>query len=285
MSETIPLYQVKPKQVCTDPLYRFIAEYHDIIDLFFFVVTSATTIDRMRNIASKALAKVDAQKEEHKAERHDAFTQVRTFGPPLSKNLVMTMVNNFSCYLSEVIQLVVRKKYEVLRSSERLATDEILQFSRLSDLIAYIADKKINELSYGGLQELERFLSDRLGLSLFASEDERILLTIFVEIRNVHTHNRGVINELFLKRLGTKTYQNWKFVAGKEHHVDFDEFVALANNSIDIAIRLDELIAKKFKLRRFNFQQRFMKDRKTRYDKIAALPISDDLDSEKSAKK
>jgi hypothetical protein len=161
----------------------------------------------------------------------------------------------------------------VLRSSERIAIDEVLQFTRFDDLIAYIADRKITELSYGGLKELERFLAERLGLALFASSRERMLLTIFVELRNIETHNRGIINELFLKRVGSTKNDKWKFVEGKVYHALYDEFVELANNSIEVSVRLDSAIAKKFKLKRSKFYKRHVEAKHKRIAAIAGQPL------------
>lgn len=245
------VYAPPAKLATTEPFYRFAAEYMDIIQLFLFIITTATQMDQMQNTARKALAPRDTSV----PKTSYAFTRV-SYGYLLSRNLVTTMINNFSSYLSEVIQAAVSKRSEVLRSSEKLSTEEILQFTRVSDIVAYIADKKVNELSYGGLREMERFIAERLGLQLFATDDERKLLTIFIELRNITTHNRSIVNDLFLKRVGTHKFKTFSFTLGETHHVDFDEFLILAKNAMDVATRLDQQLIIKFKPPKRNLQKK-----------------------------
>jgi hypothetical protein len=260
------LYDPRGTGRCSDPLYRFISEYDDIVQAFFFTVLTATNIDKVRGIVSRALEEnedtfkgeqvKDTSKGEKEHLKGEAFKRVRKFSPLLSRNLVVGMANNFFSYVSEMLQHVLRRKPEALRSSERLTNEEVLQFTRVKELIAYMADKKVNELAYGGLKGVEEYVRERLGIAMFDNEDERIKLTILAELRNVHTHNRGIVNELFLKRVGQKKYGDFDFTLGKTMHVDFDKFVVLSRNAIDVAIRLDANLGKKFGVRRTAFSTR-----------------------------
>ncbi len=266
------IYEPDPKLATSEPFYRFAAEYMDIINLFFFIVMTASHVDKVRNTAHKALAKALPDEYDPNApDTSHAFTRVRTYGYLLSRHLLTTMVNNLSSYLSEIIQLVVSKRYEVLRSSEKLSTEEILQFTRVSDIVGYIADKKVNELSYGGLREVEHFLADRLGLTLFASDEERLLLTIFIELRNITTHNRAVVNALFLKRVGVTQFHKSTFTIGKIHHVDYDEFTLLAENAMKVATRLDRDLTTKFKLPKRNLVKRLKAFHDARHKTMSGL--------------
>jgi hypothetical protein len=60
-----------------------------------------------------------------------AFKRVKEYSWQLSRDRVVSMVNNFHCYPSEILQEVMRKKHEILRSSEQLTTEEALQFNRV----------------------------------------------------------------------------------------------------------------------------------------------------------
>jgi hypothetical protein len=117
-----------------------------------------------------------------------------------------------------------------------------------------MADKKVNELAYGGLKGLEEYVKDRLGTTMFDNDDERIKLTILAELRNIHTHNRGIVNEIFLKRVGQKKFGSFDFVLDRTTHVGFEEFVILSRNAINVAMRLDTNLAKKFGVKRTLFK-------------------------------
>jgi hypothetical protein len=187
------LYNPRGTGRCSDPLYRFISEYDDIVQAFFFTVVTAARIDEVRRIASRALEEdedtfkgeqvKDTPKGEKEHLKGEAFKRVRKFSPLLSRNLVVGMANNFFSYVSEMLQHVLRRKPEALRSSERLTNEEVLQFTRVKELIAYMADKKVNELAYGGLKGVEEYVRERLGIAMFDNEDERIKLTILAELR------------------------------------------------------------------------------------------------------
>jgi hypothetical protein len=163
-----------------------------------FVIQMATNTDHVLHVAAKMIQRADMVESFSK---NMLFRKVQYFSPLISSNLVMDMANNFLTYLSEIIQNAVSKKPEILRSNDRFTAEEILQFSKMSDVASYIADRKINELSYGGLRQMEQFIDDRLGLKLFEDDEERRLLSILVELRNIQTHNRGIVNDLFLNRL------------------------------------------------------------------------------------
>ena len=95
---------------------------------------------------------------------------------------------------------------------------------------------------------MEKYLTERLGVEVFLDVESRTLLSVFIELRNIYVHNRGVVNGLFLSRV--PKHSRFSFVNGRRYHVDFDLFVLLANNALATVIRLDELLAKKFGVRR-----------------------------------
>jgi hypothetical protein len=252
------LYNPADTEKCSDAFFRFISEYDKIVGLFFFTVNLAAKADEVQRVIQAALQKVG---EPVKPVEGIAFKTVKTYSSLLSRNLVTSMANNLLCYISEIVQQVVKKRHEILRSSEKLTTEEVLQFKRISDIVAFMADRKINELSYGGLREMQEFVADRLGVEMFKDDKERMLLTILVELRNIHTHNRGIVNKLFLNRIGCNHYDDFQFELGQLYHVNLDRFATLSRNAIAVAIRLDDRLAAKFKVKRFHYKKRLAKER------------------------
>ncbi|HEV2627416.1 MAG TPA: hypothetical protein VGV41_02060 [Pseudolabrys sp.] len=257
VSEVAIPYRPEATWLCTDAMYRFVVEYKKILDLFWCVVDTAHRIDQMQAIAAHALADpADREKGVDGFNKRVMFQRVQELSEQISRNLVIGMVNNFHCYLSELLQEVMLKRPEILRSSERVTTEDVLQFARVRDIRSFLADRKVSELSYGGLRQTREFISDRLGVELFSAEEQERLLTIFVEIRNVHTHNRGVVNRLFLNRIHQARHPKFVFKIGQFHQVGFDEFVLLSNNCVDVSRHLDAVVAAKFKLKRSRYKTR-----------------------------
>lgn len=120
-----------------------------------------------------------------------------------SRNLTNGIVNAFQRYFSAIINAAALKRPEMLSSSQTVRVDDVLRFTRHKDLVAFIIDRKINELSYGGLADMEKYFDDRLGVRMFDDNRQRELLCLFVEVRNINVHNGGIVNDLFASRVGT----------------------------------------------------------------------------------
>jgi len=257
------LYDPAKTRTCTEALFRFITEYRKTVDLFMFTVSTAARMDELQAIAAHALAEEEERQKDVKEFNKGAVSKrVREFSHQLSRNLVTSMANNFNCYLSEILQEVMLKKHAVLRSNENVTIAEVLQFTKMADVRSLLVDRKVTELSYGGLRQVRAFISDRLGVEMFETEDQERLLTVFLELRNIHTHNRGVINQLFLNRAGKHQHKDFNFRKGELYHVSFDEFVVLSRNAIDVALGLDQKIADKFNIKRALYKRRAAKEPK-----------------------
>jgi hypothetical protein len=70
-------------------------------------------------------------------------------------------------------------------------------------LIAAIVEKKVNELSYHGMKDVTEFFEKKLGLQLFTDRDDLFKAALHVDIRNLITHNRGIVNRIFQQRQPT----------------------------------------------------------------------------------
>lgn len=244
--------------VCTKKCYDFQRRHYRVFDFFFFGLHLTTTADTMRLKAAKALAYGDRPKDLLRLENvqknpQPNFQKLQSFGNYQSEIMVTRSVDNFLWFVSAILQECMIKRPEILRSREQVRTDDILKFSKRADLIQFLVDRKVNELSYGGLRRVEEFLDQSLGITLFDSEDERTLVTIAVELRNIYIHNRGIVNELFLGRLKVLEH-TFSFVEGKRFHTDFDLLVDLTNALFEVATRIDLLAIKKFRLHRKRYR-------------------------------
>jgi hypothetical protein len=84
-------------------------------------------------------------------------------------------------------------------SKKHLSYEHILQIRETGNLISFMAEREINELSYKAIQEQAQFFRDRLGISL---EESGVTVARLAEIRaarNLLLHSAGVINSLYLE--------------------------------------------------------------------------------------
>jgi hypothetical protein len=243
----------KRKALCSEAGYRFQLQHFHVFDFFMFAVTLSTFVDKARFKAAKTLAKIGEEHvavfEELQQNPEPTFRKLRSFSGYKSEIMIIRLVDNFMSFLSETIQACMSKKPELLRSREHISAEDVLRFKSRRALIDFLVSRKLNELSYGGLRGIEEFLDQRLGISLATGDNERAQLSIAIELRNIYTHNRGVVNELFLSRIGSHQHA-YNFVQEKRFHADFDEIVGFANNLFDIATRLDGQVMAKFGLQK-----------------------------------
>ena len=166
----------------------------------------------------------------------------------LSQNLTNGAVTAFQRYFSGLVQSVAQKRPEVLASAQTIRVDDVLRFSRHRDLVAFIIDRKVNDLSYGGLPEMEKYFDERLGVSMFESDEQRRLLRLFIEARNINVHNGGIVNEVFASRVGH--IEAFPYSKGKRFHIDMDGLTKLSENAMQVALNIDSAVSVKFRLQR-----------------------------------
>jgi len=112
------------------------------------------------------------------------------------------MVDNFLCYISELLALIFRARPETMRSDETtIQLSQVLQYKTMDELVSALADKRVTDLAYLGLHDLAKFLSKRIGLDLFPTPTTMKIAVELIEERNLIVHNRGIVNQIFVSRL------------------------------------------------------------------------------------
>ncbi len=236
-------------ELCTKPLFLFLQRYHQIFKFLFFSSNLAVVRDQTRLIAARALATRSEEDkkylEELERNKNPTFEKFRDFADFQSENMCIRLADNFLCYISDVTQICMKSRPEVLRSSETVKVEDILKLSSYTEVVEFLVERKINELSYAGTNKLNDFFTQRFGYSLWTSNHERSILIVAIEIRNIHTHSRGIVNRIFLNRI-KDTVHPFNFTNGRKFHAGFDDLVILAKNMALIARRVDALAAEKF---------------------------------------
>lgn len=241
-------------ELCSLQARKFLRRHFLIFDLFYFGVDLASRADDVRRTATEALAKIGDEKslarlKEVEENPNPAQAKLNSFANLQSENIVIRVVDNFLSYLSEIIQVAIKKQPKILMSEETIKVEDVLRFSRYSDLVSYLVEKKINDLSYSSIRDVEQFMKKRTGIAMFESDEDRTLLVLGIELRNIYTHNRGVVSETTMRKLSNLDH-HWDLKKGKRFGANYDEVVLLANNVIETGRRIDESFAKKFSIRR-----------------------------------
>ena len=127
----------------------------------------------------------------------------------LYENLIVTAVSQFESYLFEVLRIVISAYPMKLALSIRggEATREIplnllLNANSLSEVIARVIERRLNEVSYASPKEYLEYLGKIAGID---TTDPAFLDYIEIKAtRDLLIHNSGFINEIYLSKVGDK---------------------------------------------------------------------------------
>ena len=108
-------------------------------------------------------------------------------------------VDNFQCYLSDLLKLMFDERPELLRaySKTQVSVEKILEHNDYRSLMARIADEIVQGASYGKATDFLG-LFKKHGIDPDLNDYERTELIEAVAVRNIIVHNRGLINDKFL---------------------------------------------------------------------------------------
>jgi len=155
-------------------------------------------------------------------------------------------IDNFISYFKDILSEIVMINPNILKSKEKERLDFILNFESLSDLRKAISEKKIDELFYKGISDIEIFFTDRLGIDLFKNDEDKNGINYMIKQRNLIVHNRGKISKEFVTEFPEK-----KHSVG--HYLFYTyEGISLLNVQLqNFLVDLDEELSKKFRLELF----------------------------------
>jgi hypothetical protein len=133
-----------------------------------------------------------------------ADTIVGVYADMIAEMLWCRGVDNFLTYVAHLLGLLFRTRPETLKSSRSETLETILEFQSINELVNYLADKRVYDLTFRGMRDLRAALLRELGYDLFPVEERLERAVLIIEDRNLIAHNRNVVNELYLRRTGAK---------------------------------------------------------------------------------
>jgi len=207
-----PGHPATPRRA-TEPCRRFSVEHNRTLDLYVYIYVLADRVDTLskrweelpHKMAEAAFGPSDEDRKELRAkidaiEKTGAVSEWRKLLRLISEMVYCRGIDNYLTYVSEILALVFRTRPETLRSDEKVALSTVLAHPTMEELVRALAELKVHQLSYRGMEDLASYLASRLKWSLFVSSQERDRIVKLVERRNLIVHNRGVINDLFRRR-------------------------------------------------------------------------------------
>lgn len=217
--------------------------------LFHFVADTVMAGDYAAYVTKRVLDGEDPKHEGPKIlareEPGPRVTALRKFSQELLEMFLSRIVDNFQVYLTEIIRMVLLKRPEILSGrKQEISLGYILGFNSIESLTQEIIETRVNSLSYDGFGEIEAWCTRR-GIPLVVPDGDRDKVVELIAIRNLIVHNRGVVDDRFLKAVPSSGFRE-----GEKRKLDGYYFFA----SLDLLNRIvsvsDGAIGGKFDLPR-----------------------------------
>ena len=182
---------------------------------------------------------VDYLKSEHSDVLFDVYFYEQHFG----RMAYIRAIDNFITYLKDILAEIVLKKPQILKSKETETLDFILSYDSIEELILAISEKKVEELFYKGINDIQKFFDTRLGVQIFKDDIKKNNINLLIKQRNLAVHDRGKISKELVKDFPEYDFTEGEILTFKYGYIS--EVNAFLN---DFAIDLDIELCEKFDL-------------------------------------
>lgn len=174
------------------------------------------------------------------------FLEINYYEKTLSTMMYVKTIDNFENYFKEILSEIVISEPRVLKSKETEQLDFILSFTDYQTLINSIAEKKIEALFYQGIDGIQKFFKEKIGVEVFKGKSEQI--NLLVKQRNLAVHNRGKISKEFVRQFPSEN-----FVENMYLNFTFDFVEKVVPALYKIINELDYELTKKFNLNQIEY--------------------------------
>lgn len=149
-------------------------------------------------------------------------------------------IDSFQVYVTAVLREILLQKPEIMKSSEKLTFEEVLNTGNFDGVVALMVEKVITPLA--GFKALEAWFEKRK-IPLVVSEAERKILGEAIGTRNIIVHNSGIVNQRYLDEFMWKSFK-----LGDFRRIGFGELLELEKLLSRVVLATDSEIAAKFKI-------------------------------------
>lgn len=175
----------------------------------------------------------------------DVFLDLKFYETHLSSMVYTQTIDNLTTYFKDILSEIVKVRPQILKSKDTEKLDFILDYRNMDDLIEAISNKKIEELFYKGIEDIEKYFKDRLNIEIFKSENIKDNFNQLIKMRNLSVHNRGKVSKEF-----SIQFSEFKGKEGQYLQYDFPYVSGINLNMFNYLAELDDEISEKFKLKR-----------------------------------
>ena len=124
----------------------------------------------------------------------------KQFGEVIQLTQVISFIEN---YLLDSLRLLYHAFPDSLRTDKKITHSEVLECVSIEDVQRKLIDKEIHEISYKSIKQQLESISKTFNIQFNFSGDFLKELNEYKETRNIHMHNKGLIDREFMLKTGT----------------------------------------------------------------------------------
>ena len=109
-------------------------------------------------------------------------------------------VDNFQIFLEETLRAVYHKQPGLLRKSEQVTLAQVLAHANMDAFVEEVIETRIHKLAYKSIRDLATFFKEDIKFDLFKERKTLEIVELAFDVRNLITHNYGIVNKIFLSK-------------------------------------------------------------------------------------
>jgi hypothetical protein len=209
---------------------------------FFFGILKALPNVKDLSEDEKAMAQLAAKKDEILSYDYSIHRQF------MNEIMLSRSVESFDLYVLQVLRLVFEVQPNLLKSESAIDAATVLELGTFEQIVFHLAERRLHDLSYKPISELQKYVKTRLDLDLFKSPEEFETFLLASEVRNLIAHNDCEVSQQFGRR--TKDIVNPLEVSEHGKVLIDDEWLHRTCYTLDgVVFDFDEAAVLKFGLK------------------------------------
>jgi hypothetical protein len=173
----------------------------------------------MAGIGGKSrLPKRDKRRLERLVDRADDLTDIHIFAPLERKVFrqfpelirvlgLLYLVAIFESYLVDIVREVLLTCPDALKSGRQFTAETIMKLGTQKQIISYLAEEEVDQLLYKSFPDVVDYFDKKFRINLNASGVSRENIVEALATRNIHVHNRGIVNQRYLELVGGSIFK------------------------------------------------------------------------------
>lgn len=159
------------------------------------------------------------------------------------KNQVKNVISIFETLMSNLLAQIYRNEYNQEKlSDEKILYKDIAHLTSVNDIHEFVIEQKVISLLYENINKwLAEFVNNftKTTIQKFKKEYSELIDIVneIYERRNIITHNNGMINHLYMKRVKENMIEE-SFCIGKEIEITENYIQESINNTLNLGIVL-----------------------------------------------